>query len=144
MKIAVEVIKAYGHANISAIHNSTIEITKDDYLTPQGDCIIGVNANKAAGELSQQFKDIIRDENTIIVITFVTSNSFDYLIARGSKKLNPKNNRKIIIRRSDYIDESTIAIKSSKAAIDISRKLVEDLINGSQLYVILIAIQPRT
>lgn len=144
MKIAIEVIKAYGHANISATHNSTIEITKDDYLTPQGDCIIGVNANKAAGELSQQFKDIIKDDNTIIIIVFVTSNNFDYLIARGSKELNPKSNRKIIIRRSDYIDESTIAIKSSKAAKDISRKLVEDLMNGSQLYVILIAIQPHT
>lgn len=142
MKIAVEVVRAYGHVNISATHDSTIEITKDDYLTPQGNCIIGVNANKAAYELSQQFKDIVKDDNAVIIIIFVTPNNFDYLVARGSRNLKLKSNRKIIIRRSDYIDESTIAVKSNKAAKNISRKLVEDLINGSQLYVILVAIQP--
>ena len=39
MKVYDE-IEFYGHPNIQATHQKTIEITKDDYLTHEGYCII--------------------------------------------------------------------------------------------------------
>jgi len=34
----LEKIVAFGHVNVSCIHKSTIEITKEDYLTYKGTC----------------------------------------------------------------------------------------------------------
>ena len=31
-----------GHKNILSLHQKTLEITKDDELTSNGDCIVGV------------------------------------------------------------------------------------------------------
>ena len=39
------VIPFTGHKEILSLHEKTLEITKDDSLTPQGDCIVGVNSN---------------------------------------------------------------------------------------------------
>ena len=36
---------AYGHENVKATHKNTIEFTKEKELTPQGDCILGVNSD---------------------------------------------------------------------------------------------------
>ncbi len=36
-----------GHKHVLSLHEKTLEITKDKELTPQGDCIVGVNSEKA-------------------------------------------------------------------------------------------------
>ena len=46
-EIAIETLEAYGHRNIRATHRSTFELTKDDYLTHRGDCIIVLRLLKA-------------------------------------------------------------------------------------------------
>ncbi len=142
MDLVVEVVRARGHANITALHETTIEVTKDDYLTPLGDCIIGVMADKSVAELSDKFKDILLSDETILVSVFITNSSYDYIIARGSSKLSLTNTRKIVFRKSNYIDDATIAVQSNKAAAELNRKLVRDLINGSPLTIVLIAMKP--
>ncbi len=142
MDLAIEVIRAKGHANITATHKTTIEVTKDDYLTPLGDCIIGVMADKSVAELSDKFKNIMLNDETTLISVFITNNSYDYIVSKGSSKLLLTNTRKIIFRKSSYIDEATIAINSNKAAVELSRKLVQDLVNGSPLTIVLIAIKP--
>nr|WP_305836316.1 DUF371 domain-containing protein [Candidatus Nanopusillus massiliensis] len=51
----------------------------------------------------------------------------DDIIAYGSKNLLLTNYRSIVIRKSNYIDDRTLAINSNKSAIDIDRKLIEEL-----------------
>ena len=36
---------AWGHPNITALHDRTLEFTKETDVTPAGDCIIGVKAD---------------------------------------------------------------------------------------------------
>ena len=36
---------AYGHPNILGTHKTTFEFTKDNELTLNGDCIVGVKAD---------------------------------------------------------------------------------------------------
>ncbi len=36
---------AWGHENITANHKRTLEFTKDNELSLEGDCILGVSAN---------------------------------------------------------------------------------------------------
>ena len=43
---------AYSHANVIGSHKTTIEITKDNYLTKKGDCIVGINSSKGCIDLS--------------------------------------------------------------------------------------------
>ena len=40
-------IKSKGHKNVSSLHKSTFEITKDLEIGPTADCIIGVDMNKS-------------------------------------------------------------------------------------------------
>jgi len=41
-----EVIRARGHENVQSTHASTFEVTSDDWLTPAGDCILAIEADR--------------------------------------------------------------------------------------------------
>jgi hypothetical protein len=56
----------YGHPNIRSLHAKTIEITKDEHLTPRGDCIVGVKANKACADLDESFKHRLKSNSSIV------------------------------------------------------------------------------
>ncbi len=53
----------YGHPNVRSLHPKTIEITKDEHLTPRGDCIIGVRANKACADLDEALKHRLKSNS---------------------------------------------------------------------------------
>ncbi|MFP3256219.1 MAG: DUF371 domain-containing protein [Candidatus Nanopusillus acidilobi] len=123
MKLA---IKARGNKLIKATHKSTLEITKDNFLTERGDCIIGINANYSVKDLPEDLKDHLLNEGKIKIVIKV-DDLIDDIIAYGSKNLLLTNDRSIVIRKSNYIDDRTLAINSNKSAIDIDRKLIEEL-----------------
>jgi hypothetical protein len=120
------VIKARGNKLIKATHKSTLEITKDNFLTERGDCIIGINANYSVKDLPEDLKDHLLNEGKIKIVIKVDDLTDD-IIAYGSKNLLLTNDRSIVIRKSNYIDDRTLAINSNKSAIDIDRKLIEEL-----------------
>jgi len=64
----IERILAKGHKNVKATHRTTLEVTKDKYLTPRGDCIIAISANKAASDLSESFKYYLKKPGSILVV----------------------------------------------------------------------------
>lgn len=134
-------LEAYGHINIRGLHRTTIEITKEKSLTPKGDCIIGVSSNKSVSELNDDIKRLLKDEKSILLILFVSDRSYDYVICRGSSELSLQNQEKIIIRKSKFIDESTLCIEANKSAFQIKRDLIEDLKKGGKLKVFLIGIR---
>ncbi|MEM1919356.1 MAG: DUF371 domain-containing protein [Desulfurococcaceae archaeon] len=129
--VIVEKVKAWGHQNIRATHRTTIEITKDAELTPRGDCIIGVKADKSVNDLSVEFKNKLRREGSILIIEIKVSNLMDYVLAEGSPKLSLDDDNKLIIRKSTYIDRATLCIRANKSAADIDRNLIEKLKNPS-------------
>ncbi|MEM4819277.1 MAG: DUF371 domain-containing protein, partial [Nanopusillaceae archaeon] len=49
----------------------------------------------------------------------------DKIIAMGSKYLTFKDNKSFVIRKSNYIDDRTVAIKANKAARDIDRRIID-------------------
>jgi len=52
-----------GHDQILSLHEKTLEITKDGKLTPQGDCIVGVNSNISCIDLPEKMKIRIQNPN---------------------------------------------------------------------------------
>ena len=140
-RIAVEVIKAKGHPNVKALHKTTIEITKENFLTKRGDCIIGISADKSAVELSDDFKEIALCSNSLIILILIIDRLIDVVVAEGSKDLTLKSDTSIVIRKSKYIDDRTIALNANKAARDINREIINELKRGKSLLALLIAIK---
>ncbi|MCD6195192.1 MAG: DUF371 domain-containing protein [Thermoprotei archaeon] len=127
--VVADVLYAKGHPNIKATHKTTLEITKEEYVTPRGDCIIAINATKAVKDLDPVLKSIIRRNDAIIIVVLETDNLKDVVLAMGSQELLLSSDNKIIIRKSTYIEPATLGIRSNKAARDIDRRLIERLKN---------------
>ncbi len=121
-----EEIIAWGHENITAKHRTTLEITKEEKLTPRGDCIIGVKADKAICDIDERIKEWLKAGKRIeIEIILPQYGLKDSLIAFGSSDMTFKHKTDIVVRKSDYVCERTLAIRANKAAKDINREIVK-------------------
>lgn len=127
--------KAKGHANVTAKHRTTIEITKEESLTPRGDCIIGVSSEASASSLPDWLRDGLRDPNNLVLVVLCSGDLCDAVIGHGDPRITASNDTKIIIRRSDYVESSTIMVRSNKAAADLNRGLISQLASGNDLHV---------
>lgn len=128
-------LQASGHENVTAAHESTFEITTDDYLTPAGDCIVGIEADQAPAAFSDAFVDACSRQSARITITLEAAGHTDTVEALGSPELTFESERSAVVRTSDYVDDRTVAIAASKAAGDLDRNLVDALADGAALTV---------
>jgi hypothetical protein len=133
------VFKARGHVNIRATHRSTMEVTRDDYLTPRGDCIVGVSAELSPRDLPGELRGIISSDDSIVVAILCSSGVCDSIVGRGSSKMTLSDDRRMVFRKSGYVGPETVMIHASKAAIDLRRDLVRALTAGDELTVVLLA-----
>lgn len=127
-----EVIFAYGHENVQATHESTLEITKEEELTKRGDCIIAVSANKASKDLTSEFRNSLSKGNAKMEMWIEAGEVGEVVNASGSSGLILSHPTDIVVRKSEYICSRTLAIKADKAAQDLSRKLVDKLTRPNQ------------
>lgn len=122
-----ETIHARGHKNVTARHRTTLEFTKEKHLTPRGDCIIAISADKGMREFSEEFKNALRNNNSKLEITIKCAGLIEQVMARGHPKLRLTHPTDIVVRKSNFICDRTLAIKSNKSAFDLNRKFVEKL-----------------
>jgi hypothetical protein len=125
--MAVEEIFARGHANITAKHATTLEITKGNNLTKNGDCIIAVGANKGLAELSETFRILCTDDNAKIILEINAGKNVEIVQGRGSSSFTLNHRDDIVARKSSQVTDRTLIIAADKAARDIDRKLVRAL-----------------
>jgi hypothetical protein len=128
-----QVVNGCGHVNVAATHGSTVEVTTDDYLTPAGDCIVGVEADRAAADLDGAFVERCRDPDATIRATFEAGGHEDSLVGRGHPDLSFENERSLVGRTSDYVDDRTFLVDADAAAGDLDRDLVAALARGANL-----------
>ena len=119
-----EEITFYGHKNILSLHPRTIEVTKDPNLTKNGDCIIGVSANKACDDLNISVKKKLRTNDTFVKMKIIVDQVEFELAGIGNTDLSISHKHDIVLRKSNYADSRTLAISCDKSAIDIPRDLV--------------------
>ena len=115
---------AYGHPNILATHKTTLEFTKDEELSLEGDCIIGV---KADFEL-EKLKDFIKySKNKKITITIQALDK--KITEKVEAYLNPdfSSNKELVIRKTNFVSDRTLAIRANKAAFELNRGLIRNL-----------------
>lgn len=141
---AVEAITAHGHDNILATNQNTFEITKKPYLTKQGDCIIAVAADKSVKDLVAEFKKILREESAKLTCIIQADDEQEVIEAWGSPKLTFNHPTDLVVRKSNYICDRTLAIKADKVAKDFSRDFVAKLIDSQQKVNIILIVEDTT
>ena len=119
----------YGHTNIQSLHAKTIEITKDEHLTPKGDCIIGVKANKACADLDESLKHRLKSNSAVVRIEIMIGEDSFLIKGRGDERLSLLNVQDIVIRRTNFVCPRTMSILCDGASSDVPRKLVKMLQN---------------
>ncbi|MHA1685117.1 MAG: DUF371 domain-containing protein [Candidatus Heimdallarchaeaceae archaeon] len=129
-----------GHENILALHPSTIEITREHFLTLRGDCIIGINATLAPKDFPQDIKKLISQPNSKIKVSLITPEIVEVIEGYGHPNLTLTDSTSFVIRRSSYVCGRTLMINANKAAKDISRTLVNYLKSSDAKMKILIEV----
>jgi hypothetical protein len=128
-----EVVHARGHENVSAEHASTFEVTSDDYLTPAGDCILGVEADRVPADFDPEFVAACQSHDATITATVEAGGYTVRIEGRGHPDLSLENERSIVGRTSDYVDDRTVLVAADAAAGDLDRDLVDALAGGADL-----------
>ena len=126
-------VRATGHENVSAEHTSTFEFTSDDWLTPAGDCILGIEADPVPAAFDGQFVEACRSETARITATLRVDGAEQVVEGRGHSNLTFESDRSMVGRTSEHIDDRTVMIGADTAAADIDRELVNALADGAEL-----------
>jgi len=132
-----EVIHARGHEHVSAAHASTFEVTTDDFLTPAGDCILGIEADRAPADFDPEFVAACRDADATITATLAADGHRETVTGRGDPDLTFESDRSAVGRTSDYVDDRTVLVGAEFAAEGFDRDLVAALAGGADLTVTL-------
>lgn len=128
-----EIVRASGHENVSAEHASTFEVTTDDWLTPAGDCILAVEANRAPADFEPEFVEACRNREATITARFEADGHVEIVEGSGHPDLTFESDRSLVGRTSEYVDERTVLIGADSAAVDLNRALVGALSEGASL-----------
>ena len=127
------VVEAHGHEHVTARHASTLELTSDDYLTPAGDCILGIEADRTPADFDPDFVAACRDADATITATFEAGDHTETVRGRGHPDLEFTNDRSLVCRTGEYVDDRTVMVDADAAAADLDRDLVAALAEGADL-----------
>ncbi len=121
-----------GHPNVQSLHSRTIEITKDKDLTLNGDCIIGINANKACKDLDAGIKKRIKKKDSLIEIGLIVEPYSFTVKGFGDDKLLLTNEDDIVLRKSKFICDRTLSINCNFSSLEIPREIINSLKDPSK------------
>lgn len=131
-----EVVRARGHENVAAEHRNTLEVTTDDWLTPAGDCIVGVAADRAPADFDPEFVAACRDPDATIAADIVVSAGRREFAARvvgsGHPDLTFDSDRSHVLRTSMHVDDRTVLVAADGAAADLDRDIVTALARAGE------------
>jgi uncharacterized protein len=112
---------------VTSLHSTTIEVTTEERLTEKGDCIIGVGASKGCAQLDERLKAALRnDRATVLFSLHVGSEKFEFQ-GFGNAGLSLLHPHDMVIRKSSFLSDRTLAVGTNAAAKDIPRKIVASL-----------------
>jgi uncharacterized protein len=101
-------------------------------MSKNGDCIVGVGADKAVADFGYEFKEKLKAATTKVKVLIEVDSLKWQINALGSPKLTLKDFKEIVIRKSDFASNRTVAVCADKASADMPREMVEKLKNPKQ------------
>jgi hypothetical protein len=149
--VRTERLWARGHEHVSATHESTLEVTTDDWLTPAGDCILAVEADRTPADFDAAFVTACQAPTATVTATLRVYADADADAApgdgdarddrdptheavvegRGHPDLTFDGDRSAVVRTSEYVDDRTVVVGADAAAADLDRELVRALADGA-------------
>jgi len=122
--------KTYGHKNIQATHNRTLEFTKHKELSIKGDCIIGVNSDFSPDEI----KKLLKSDK--IKITIKVDELTDTVECQINKEFSDEE--EIVVRIGEFKSKRTLGIRADKASSQLKREMFEKMKEpGKEMQVII-------
>jgi len=118
---------ARGDPRITALHQTTLEVTREGVKSNYGDCIVATSSEVGLRELPEEFKRAARSEGAEMVLIIEAGGFVEKVRGTGHPYLTFTNESEMVVRKSRYVCGRTLMINSNKAAIDLDRKLVEQL-----------------
>lgn len=117
-----------GHKNILGSHSRTLEFTKDSWLTPDGNCIIGINADFDRAGLKNllaygSMRIYLSAEGISDTITADVNPDFDI-------------DDEIVVRLGEFRSQRTLGVNSDKASTHVDRRLIEKMKNPEQRMIV--------
>jgi hypothetical protein len=132
-----EVVHATGHEHVRAEHASTFEVTTDDWLTPAGDCILAVDADRAPADFDDSFRDAVQDADATVRLILEVDGTRTTFEGRGHPDLALTDDRSMVGRTSTHVDDRTIMLDADGAAESVDRDVVDALADGADVRVVL-------
>jgi hypothetical protein len=127
-----------GHPNVTSMHRTTFEITKDKEIGLTADCIIGVSSKVSMEDIPTEILNAIRKSSTKVTVMLETENSQDEIHGFGHPELTLNHPTDMVSRKSDFKCSRTLMIKADKAACDLDKQLIKDLKQSKDLNVTII------
>ncbi len=139
---AQDIVYSRGHPLVLGSHPTTFEVTREDYLTRKGNCIIGIAADKGCSELLPAFKSVVAHDDAILITRLTCGGVTVEVKSRGSSLLTLDHPTDMVWRRSSFVCGRTIGIMTDYVAATLPKPLIMNLIEGKELIVSLTAIRP--
>ncbi len=133
--VARVTIRCRGHPCVTALHPTTLEITRDTGLTPRGDCIVGVAADRAARDLPREVRDLLCRDDAVVTARFCCGGDAVTVRGRGSSRMTLAHPTDMVFRKSGFVCDRTVAICTDSAARTLPRDFVARIVSGEQILV---------
>jgi len=139
---ATEIVRCRGHPLVLGTHPTTFEVTCEDHLTKNGNCIIGVAADKGCAGLSPEFRAVLANDDAVLVTRIACDGILVEVRSRGSSQFTLDHPADMVWRKSSFVCGRTIGILSDRTAMTLPRDLMEYLAGGKEMVVTLAATRP--
>jgi hypothetical protein len=139
---AQDIVYCRGHPLVLGSHPTTFEITREDYLTKKGNCIIGIAGDKGCSELSTEFRHVLAHNDTVLITRLYYGGVTVKVKSRGSSLMTFDHPTDMVWRRSSFVCGRTIGIMTDYVAATLPRPFIMNLIEGKDMIVSLTAIRP--
>ena len=139
---AQETIRCRGHPLVLGTHPTTFEVTCEEHLTENGNCIVGVGADKGCAGLSPEFKECLAHDDAVLVTRLLAGGVEAVIRSRGSDGLLLNHPTDMVWRRSTFTCGRTLGICSDQVAATLPRALIDALRAGAEMTVTLTVTRP--
>ena len=137
---AQETIHCRGHPLVLGNHPTTFEVTAEDHLTKNGNCIIGVAADKGCKGLSAEFRRVLCHDDAVLFTTCLRGGNCRGEI-RGSSAL-PLTIRRIWSGEGVPLSAGGQSVFCPTMWRNLPEALIANLVLGKEMIVTLTATRP--
>jgi uncharacterized protein len=139
---ATVTIRCRGHPLVRSTHPTTFEVTAEDHLTINGNCIIGIGACTGCAGLPGRFREVLAHDDAVLVTRLSCGGVVAEVRSRGSSQFTLDHPTDMVWRKSSFVCGRTIGILSDHVAATLPVALVENLACGEEMVVTLYAARP--